>query len=113
MTKKNSPNSINSTIQTRDFYQLLNETRSIYESIAVMAKRANQIGVREKEELHAKLKEFESTTDNLEEIFENREQIEISRYYEKQPKPTLVSLQEFKDGEVYFRHPDKDKNDKQ
>ena len=70
-----------------------------------MGKRANQISVEIKEELKKKLDEFSSSSDNLEEVFENREQIEISRYYERLPKPTLIAAQEFADDEVYYRNP--------
>ena len=74
-----------------------------------MGKRANQISVEMKDELKAKLEEFSSSTDNLEEMFENREQIEISRYYERLPKPTLIAAQEFEEGKIYFRNPAKEK----
>ena len=81
------------------------ETGNIYESIAVIGKRANQISAEIKQELSKKLQEFASSTDNLDEVFENREQIEISRYYEKLPKPSLIATQEFIDGKIYFRTP--------
>ncbi len=84
-------------------------TDNIYESVAIIAKRANQISVKMKEDLSKKLKEFASNTDNLEETFENREQIEISRYYEKLPKPTLIAADEFLNGRAYFRNPSKEK----
>jgi len=83
--------------------EIENVTGNVYESCVVVAKRANQISVDLKEELTSKLAEFASTTDNLEEIFENREQIEISRFYEKLPKPNAMALKEFIDGKVYFR----------
>lgn len=76
---------------------------NIYEAVAVIAKRSNQISVEMKDELSRKLQEFASYTDNLEEIFENREQIEISKFYERIPKPVLIATQEFEDGEIYFR----------
>ena len=94
----------NTTI-TRDLRTLEEETGNVYESITIIAKRANQIGVNVKEELNAKLAEFATSNDNLEEIFENREQIEISKHYERQPKPTLVAINEFQEGKVYFRNP--------
>ena len=84
-------------------------TDNIYESIAIMAKRSNQIAVKMKEDLNKKLKEFSSNSDNLEETFENLEQIEISRYYEKLPKPTLIAAEELAHGRVYHRNPAKDK----
>lgn len=90
---------------TRDLDQLYAHTGNIYETVVIVSKRANQISVEIKQELNRKLEEFSSFTDNLEEVFENREQIEISRFYEKLPKPTLIALQEFIDDEVYYRNP--------
>jgi len=87
---------------------LCDETGNIYETVAIIAKRANQISVQIKEDLSKKLAEFASYNDSLEEVFENREQIEISRYYEKLPKPTLLATQEFIEGKVYWRDPQKD-----
>ena len=93
---------------TRDMVELWTETDNIYESVAIIAKRANQISVEIKQDLSKKLAEFASYSDSLEEVFENREQIEISRYYEKLPKPTLLATQEFLDGNIYWRDPAKD-----
>ena len=90
---------------TRNLDQLYTPTGNIYETVAIVSKRANQISVEIKQELGRKLEEFSSYTDNLEEVFENREQIEISRFYEKLPKPSLIALQEFMDNEIYFRNP--------
>ena len=101
-----------STTITRDLRQLENQTGNVYEAIATIAKRANQISLNVKEELNAKLSEFATSGDNLEEIFENREQIEFSRHYERQPKPTLVAINEFIDGKVYFRNPSSDSGEK-
>ncbi len=94
-----------STTTTRDLRDLDGKTGNIYESIAIISKRANQISGEIKEELTNKLAEFASTTDNLEEIFENREQIEISRFYERLPKPSLIAIQEFFDDKIYYRNP--------
>lgn len=94
------------TTVTRDLKELETETGNIYETLAIISKRANQISVEIKEELNKKLDEFASYTDNLEEIFENREQIEISKFYERLPKPTLIALQEFIEKKVYYRNPD-------
>ncbi len=91
------------TTITWDTHELSKETDNIYQSINIIAKRANQISVEVKEELNKKLQEFASYTDNLEEIFENREQIEISRYYERLPKPSSIATEEFAKGRVYFR----------
>lgn len=90
---------------TRDMKDFRDKTGNVYESIAIMGKRANQISVEIKEELKKKLEEFSSSSDNLEEVFENREQIEISRYYERLPKPTLIATQEFLEDKVYYRNP--------
>ena len=95
------------TTITRDLSELDVETGSIYESIVIVAKRANQISVETKEELSRKLEEFAYYTDNLEEVFENREQIEISKFYERMPKPSLLALDEFLENEIYFRNPTK------
>ena len=88
---------------TRNIMDLSRETGNIYESVAIIAKRANQISVEIKQDLNKKLSEFASYNDTLEEVFENREQIEISRYYEKLPKPTLLATEEFIEGSVYWR----------
>lgn len=95
---------------TRNIMDLCKDTDNIYESVAIIAKRANQISADMKQELNKKLQEFASTNDNLDEVFENREQIEISKYYEKLPKPTLMATAEFENGEVYFRNPSKESN---
>ena len=93
------------TTVTRNLDDLYAPTGNIYETIVILAKRANQINVELKQELNTKLEDFTSYTDNLEEVFENREQIEVSRYYERLPKSTLVALREFKDNDIYFRSP--------
>ena len=93
---------------TRNIMDLSRETGNIYESVAIIAKRANQISVEIKQDLNKKLSEFASYNDTLEEVFENREQIEISRYYEKLPKPTLLATEEFEEGSVYWRDPTRD-----
>lgn len=103
----NKPAVASSTV-TRDLRELDEQTGNIYESLVIMGKRANQISNNIKEELHQKLSEFASSNDNLEEVFENREQIEISKHYEKLPKPSLVAIQEFLDGKVYYRNPSKE-----
>jgi DNA-directed RNA polymerase subunit K/omega len=90
---------------TRDLSELDAETGSIYESVMIIAKRANQISVEMKDELSRKLEEFAYYTDNLEEVFENREQIEISKFYERLPKPSLLALEEYANEEIYYRNP--------
>ncbi len=96
------------TTVTRDVRELDKETGNIYESLVVIAKRANQISSAMKEELANRLSEFSSPSDTLEEVFENREQIEISKQYERMPKPTLLATQEFFEGKIYYRNPAKD-----
>ena len=103
---------IETTTVTRDLRNMEGETGNIYESISIIAKRANQISLNVKEELNAKLSEFATASDNLEEIFENREQIEISRHYERQPKASLIAIQEYQDGKVYYRNPAKETTEK-
>jgi len=101
-------NAVPSSTVTRDLRELDLATDNLYESIVIISKRANQIGVEIKEELNAKLAEFASNNDNLEEVFENREQIEISKHYERLPKATLVAIDEFLHDKVYFRNPSKE-----
>jgi DNA-directed RNA polymerase subunit K/omega len=91
------------TTVTRDLHRLDADTNNIYQTVMIVAKRANQISVELKQELNRKLEEFAYYTDNLEEVFENREQIEISKYYERLPKPTLIATQEFLDDDIYYR----------
>lgn len=95
---------------TRNLMDLCEDTGNIYETVAIIGKRANQISVELKTELAKKLSEFASYNDSLEEVFENREQIEISRFYEKLPKPSLIAAQEYAEHKVYFRNPAKEKD---
>ncbi|MEE4176544.1 MAG: DNA-directed RNA polymerase subunit omega [Bacteroides sp.] len=97
-----------STTVTRDLRQFDKENGNIYQTVVIISKRANQIGLEMKEELNGKLEEFATSTDNLEEIFENREQIEIARFYEQLPKPSLISISEYENGNVYFRVPEEE-----
>lgn len=103
--KTNAP----SNTITRNMVELCEDTGNVYETVAIIGKRANQIAVEMKNDLSKKLQEFASYNDNVEEVFENREQIEISRYYEKLPKPTLIAAQEYEEGKVYYRNPAKEK----
>jgi len=91
------------TTVTRDVNKLAAPIGNVYETTMIIAKRANQIAAETKQELNRKLEEFSTYSDNLEETFENREQIEISRYYERQPKPTLIAIQELIDNKIHFR----------
>src|SRR5512133_2911139 len=95
------------TTVTRNLDLLNKGTSNIYETVIIVSRRANQISVEMKQELNKKLEEFASYTDNLEEVFENREQIEISKFYERLPKPTLIALQEFEESKIFFRNPEK------
>lgn len=91
------------SIITRDIEKIIDPTGNIYESVVVISHRARQIAVNIKEELNSKLAEFATTVDNLEEVFENREQIEISKFYERMPKPTTLASEEFLEGKLNFR----------
>lgn len=94
---------------THELMNFAEPTGNIYESLVIMGKRANQISAKMKEDLSRKLKEFATQTETLEETFENREQIEISRYYERLPKATLMAAEEFENGKVYYRNPLKER----
>ncbi len=96
------------TAVTRQKDQFYEQTGNIYETVAIISKRANQISSELKTELDKKIEEFGSSTDNLEEVFENREQIELARFYERLPKPTLIAVHEFLNEQIYFRNPHKD-----
>lgn len=91
------------SIITRDVDKIAAQTGNVYESVVVISKRARQIAINIKEELNNKLAEFATTVDNLEEVFENREQIEISKFYERLPKPTTSALEEFLEGKIMYR----------
>jgi DNA-directed RNA polymerase subunit K/omega len=99
------------TTVTRNLNDVDKATGNIYETVVLVSKRANQISSEMKEELNRKLEEFASYTDNLEEVFENREQIEISRFYERLPKPTLIAMQEYIDDQIYFRKPESEETE--
>jgi len=96
----------NPSIITRDLDKIANKTGNIYESLHIVGQRAKQIANNLKEELNAKLSEFASTVDNLEEVFENKEQIEISKFYERMPKPSTLALEEFVENKIYHRLPE-------
>ena len=96
-------NSIPTNTVTRKLVELDKETGNIYETVNIIARRANQISTELKAELTRKLADFSSPTDTMEETFENREQIEISRYYERLPKPVLIATEEFLDGELFYK----------
>jgi DNA-directed RNA polymerase subunit K/omega len=92
-----------SVIETKSLVDIKSQTGNLYRSIAIIAKRANQINIALREELHNKLEEFASHTDSLEEIHENKEQIEISRAYERMPNPAILATQEFMENKMYYR----------
>ncbi len=100
--------STSSVVEPKKLADLKEKTGNLYESITIIAKRANQINISVKEELHSKLEEFASHTDTLEEVHENKEQIEISKAYERMPNPALLATAEFLDDKVYFRKNDED-----
>lgn len=95
---------------TRDVMKMSEKTGNVYETVRIISKRANQISAEIRSDLDEKLQEFASFNDNLEEVFENREQIEISRFYEKLPKPVLIATQEYDEDKVYFSNPAKEKS---
>ncbi len=95
---------VQTSVITRDLDKIAEKTGNVYESVVVISKRARQIAVNIKEELNNKLAEFATTVDNLEEVFENREQIEISRFYERLPKPTTTATEEFLENKLNFRY---------
>jgi DNA-directed RNA polymerase subunit K/omega len=99
---------LSNNVEAKDLNELKARTGNVYESIAIIAKRASQINISLKEELHSKLEEFASHTDSLEEVHENKEQIEISRAYEKMPNPALLATQEFMEDKVYYRRNEDD-----
>lgn len=101
--KKKKQYSVSPHIEARNMSDVTAKTGNVYSSINIIAKRANQIAVKLKDELHTKIEEFASSTDSLEEVHENKEQIEISRFYERMPHPTLLAFEEFFDDKVYFR----------
>ena len=109
--KRNGNGGISPILETKNLADIQDKTGNLYESIVVISKRANQISSQLKEELHGKLEEFATTTDNLEEIHENREQIEISKHYERMPNPALLATQEFFEDKIYYRNPTKEATD--
>jgi DNA-directed RNA polymerase subunit K/omega len=100
--------STSNVVEPKSLFDLKQKTGNLYESIAIIAKRANQINITIKEELHNKLEEFASHTDSLEEIHENKEQIEISKAYERMPNPSLLASQEFVEDKIYYRKNEED-----
>ena len=99
---------INPSIITRDLDKIADKTGNLYESLHIVGQRAKQISSTLKEELNNKLSEFASTVDNLEEVFENKEQIEISKFYERMPKPSTMAMEEFMDDKIYHRYPNEE-----
>ena len=101
--KTNAPQ----TTTVHDLIEMAEQTGNIYETVAILAKRANQIATEEKQELNKKIEEFASSNDTLEEVFENKEQIEVAKFYERLPKPTLIAIDEFLNDKLYYRNPSK------
>ena len=95
------------TAVTRQKDQFYAGTGNIYETVAILSKRANQIAAEEKQELNKKIEEFASNNDSLEEVFENKEQIDVAKFYERLPKPTLIAIDEFLHDKIYYRNPNK------
>ncbi len=99
------------TTETQNLVELDRPTENIYESVVIISKRADQINDQMREELHDKLEEFATSTETLEEIFDNKEQIEVSKYYENLPKPTAIAATEWKESKIYYRHTDEEKEE--
>lgn len=97
---------VDPNVEARDVLNFVKETDNVYEALAIISKRARQLGVDIKQELQAKLDEFAVTPDTIEEIAENKEQIEISKFYERLPNPALIATREFLEGELYWRYKD-------
>ncbi len=106
--RRSLTNNISPMVETKSLQDIKVKTGNIYESISIIGKRANQINISVREELHSKLEEFATHTDNLEEVHENKEQIEISRFYERMPNPALQATQEFLDNKIYYRKNEED-----
>ena len=104
---------ITNTTITRNTAEFSQQTDNIYETVAMLTKRANQIASEEKRELHKKIEEFASNSDTVDEMYENREQIEIVRHYEQMPKPVLVATQEYLNHDIYYRNPAKENREQQ
>jgi DNA-directed RNA polymerase subunit K/omega len=98
------------TTETRDLHEISGTSGNLYKALAIISKRSEQINTEIREELHEKLEEFSSVTDSLEEIFENKEQIEVSRHYEKMPKPMAIAIEEWREGKIYYRDPESENN---
>lgn len=96
------------TCVTRQKDQFYVGTGNIYETVAIMAKRADQIAAEMKSELNKKIEEYTTINDSLEEVFENKEQIEVAKYYERLPKSTLIAVNEFLNDRIYYRNPNKE-----
>ena len=94
--------------ESRDVMKMSEPVGNVYEMVRIISKRANQLSIEMKRDLDTKLQEFASYSDNLEEVFENHEQIEISRFYEKLPKPSLMAVEEWKEGQIFYRNPSKE-----
>lgn len=108
--KNKRPSNTTITRNTAEFSKL---TDNIYETVAMLTKRANQLAIEEKKELHKKIEEFATNFDTMDDIYENREQIEVVRHYEQMPKPVLVATQEYINDEIYYRNPNKEDQQEQ
>ena len=95
--------------ESRDVMKMSEPVGNVYEMVRIISNRANQLSIEMKRDLDTKLQEFASYSDNLEEVFENHEQIKISRFYEKLPKPSLMAVEEWKEGQIFYRNPSKEK----
>jgi len=101
---KNKVQGLDPNVRARDLSNLVGSSRNIYETLAVVSKRSRQLSVDLKSELNAKLEEFAVQTDTIEEVSENKEQVEISKFYEKLPNPVIIAMEEYLEGDIYFRY---------
>lgn len=99
---------LNPSVEVQNMGKIEEQSGNVYRSLYIISRRSNQIAGQIREELHHKLEEFASHQDNLEEVFENREQIEISKYYEKLPKSTILAMDEFLNDKIYVRKKDEE-----
>ncbi len=108
---KSKVQGLEANVQARDIHQLVEKTGNIYETLSIIAKRASQISVDLKQELHQKLEEFAVSSDTIEEIHENKEQIEISKFYERLPNPVLIATDDYLTGNIYHRYKEEQRDD--
>ena len=108
---KNKEQGLDPNVQAQNIKRLVGDAQNIYEALSIITKRSRQVAVDLKHELHQKLEEFATTTDTIEEVTENKEQIEISKFYERLPNPVVIAMEEYRNGELHYHYTDKNKQD--